>query len=69
MPVDFDRDRMAEALDAHERWWRGTLDRPLVKIVLEGEMPKARALTQGNCHEVERPAEEVIEALDEELRC
>ena len=69
MAVDFDRDRMAEALDAHERWWRGELDRPLVKIVLEGEMPKVRALTQGNCHEVERPAEEVIEALDEELRC
>ena len=35
MAVDFDRDRMEAVLDAHERWWRGELDRPLVKVVLE----------------------------------
>lgn len=39
MAVDFDRDRMEAVLDAHERWWRGELDRPLVKVVLEKDLP------------------------------
>ncbi len=70
MAVDFDRDRMEAVLDAHERWWRGELDRPLVKVVLEKDLPRVRALCQANCHEVDRPAEAVVDAIDEELsRC
>ena len=56
MAVDFDRDRMEAVLDAHERWWRGELDHPLVKVVLEKDLPRVRALCQANCHEVDRPA-------------
>ena len=67
MAVDFDRDRMEAVLDAHERWWRGELDRPLVKVVLEKDLPRVRALCQANCHEVDRPAEAVVDAIDEEL--
>lgn len=70
MAVDFDRDRMEAVLDAHERWWRGELDRPLVKVVLEKDLPRVRALCQANCHEVDRPAEAVVDAIDGELqRC
>ena len=70
MAVDFDRDRMEAVLDAHERWWRGELDRPLVKVVLEKDLPGVRALCQANCHEVDRPAEAVVDAIDGELsRC
>ena len=34
MPVHFDRSRLETVIDAHERWWRGELDRPLVKGVV-----------------------------------
>ena len=55
MAVDFDRDRMEAVLDAHERWWRGELDRPLVKVVLEKDLPRVRALCWQNCPAVSAP--------------
>lgn len=41
-----------------------------MKVVLEKDLPRVRALCQANCHEVERPAEAVVDAIDGELsRC
>ena len=34
MPVHFDLDRLERVIDAHERWWNGTLDRPLVSVTV-----------------------------------
>ena len=72
MPVHFSSARMTQVLEAHERWWKGTLDRPLAAVTLTDAYPaagKAAAplLSQKTCHELRWPAEAVIERLDEEL--
>ena len=33
MPIHFSKDRLLEVRDAYERWWNGTLDRPLMNIL------------------------------------
>ena len=72
MPVQFTRERMEAAVKAHEQWWNGQLDRPLMSITLTGAHPaagRARAplLTQATCADTRWSAEELIEALDEAL--
>ena len=56
MPVHFDKARMNAVADAYERWWRGELDRPLVRTSVVGVYPpshvgKAPVISQANCHD------------------
>ena len=72
MPVHFDRSRLETVIDAHERWWRGELDRPLVKGVVSNAYPRShRAFapvpSQSNCHDFSWTAEQVIDAVDSHL--
>jgi len=72
MPVHFDLERMERALDAHTRWWNGTLDRPLVCVTIPDayDVPcraAAPMLSQQSCADFSWSAEQVIDAVDEQL--
>lgn len=72
MAIHFDQQRMELALANHNRWWLGTLGRPLVKITLQDAYlvpAKAPAplLSQGSCAQLQWSPEQVVEALDESL--
>ena len=75
MPVHFDHDRLERVIDAHARWWDGTLDRPLVSVTIpDAHDVTARAsaplLSQKTCTDFSWSPEQVIDALDEHLsRC
>ena len=59
--------RFTEALAAHEAWWTGKLDRPLVHIRLSDAFSDDRTaapLTQANCTDLSRPPEDIIDAWD-----
>lgn len=69
MPVHFDRTRLEAVADSHELWWRGELNRPLVRGVVEGIYPpshvaKVPRLSQATCHDFSLSAEDVIDAED-----
>ena len=67
MPIHFDRARMAEVMAAHEAWWSGKLDRPLLQIRIPDAFPDARRgepLTQANCTDLSRTPEDIIDAWD-----
>ena len=54
MPVHFSQERMKRALDAHDAWWAGALDRPLMKVTLTDAYAGERApavpfLSQASC--------------------
>ena len=72
MAIHFTHERMKAVLENHEKWWNGTLDRPLVKMTLtdayEAEgAEKAPLLSQANCTDFSWTAEEIVEAMDREL--
>ena len=72
MPVHFSAERMAAVLDAHDRWWRGELGRPLIRATITdaypiGPKPKAPILSQENVHDFSWSPEELAEALEWEL--
>ena len=72
MAVHFDKDRLNAVADAHERWWRGELDRPLVKAVIGDAYPRSHVAqapcpSQFNCHDFSWTAEQVIDAVDSSL--
>lgn len=72
MPVHFTRKRMDEVMESHEKWWKGELARPLMKLSLSDFYPaekKARAplLTQATCADFRWSPEELIEKIDEGL--
>ena len=73
MSVHFDIERMAKVKDAHARWWRGELDRPLVKVTLGNAyspvQPSSPApvLTQESCADFRWSAQQLIDALDDQL--
>ena len=72
MAVHFDRNRMQALAEVYERWWRGELDRPLVRGVVEHVYPKPYAapapiLNQSNCHDFSWTPEQIIDALDSDL--
>ena len=68
MPIHFDAERMEAVKDAHARWWKGELDRPLVRatIVDAYAAPQAEApvLSQANCTDFRWSPEQVVESLD-----
>jgi len=72
MAVRFDAERMQRALDVHERWWSGTLDRPLVSVTVPDAYPQekrtpAPILSQASCADFSWSPEQVIDAIDENL--
>ena len=72
MAVAFTEERMNEVLDRHERWWKGTLDGPLLCVTIGGAHPfegrsKAPWLSQSTCADFRWSPEELIETLDESL--
>lgn len=75
MPIHFDRERLDHVIDAHTRWWNGTLDRPLVSVTIPDayDVPcraAAPLLSQQNCADSSWSAEQVIDSIDEQLsRC
>ena len=69
MAVHFDRQRMESVADNHDRWWRGKLNRPLLRGVYENfyqpsHIAKVPRLSQATCHDFSLTAEEVIDAED-----
>lgn len=72
MAVHFTADRMAQVADAHEKWWRGELDRPLIRVHVTDFYPpshtaKAPVLSQATCHDFSWTPEEIIDAEDSRL--
>lgn len=72
MPVHFDKKRMDAVTDSHERWWRGELNRPLVKAAVGNAYPPSHAAQapfpdQSNCHDFLWSAEQIIDAVDSHL--
>ena len=72
MAIHFDRNRMEALLDVYDRWWKGELDRPLVRAVVGNAYPSPRIvaaplLSQANCHDFSWTAEQIIDALDNDL--
>lgn len=71
MYIHFSPDRMAKVRENHLRWWRGELDRPLIKLTIDDRYPvepsDVPVLSQANCHDFSVCAEAVIDGLDREL--
>ena len=71
MPIHFDKDRMLEVRDAHDRWWNGTLDRPLMYLTIDNayDAPASKAPfpDQWNCCDFSISPEEVVDAVDAEF--
>lgn len=69
--IRFDKNRMASVLDAHMRWWEGTLDRPLVSVTLTDAHPAASGgrppVSQATALDFSLSPEEVIGDLDRAL--
>ena len=72
MSVHFSQERMKRALDAHDAWWTGALDRPLMKVTLTDAYAGERApavpfLSQASCADFSYTPHELIERIDCEL--
>ena len=71
MYIHFDKERMQEVIDRHDRWWNGTLGRPLVSLkrlhVYPGAQTQIPTLQQSNCHDFSYSPRQIIEAWDREM--
>lgn len=68
MAIHFDQARMEQTAQAHARWWKGELDRPLMKVTVSDAYRVSDCsipvLSQKNCTDFSLPPEQVIEGLD-----
>ena len=68
MAIHFDCDRLEQAVQNHLRWWRGELNRPLVKAVIVDayDAPECSipVLSQKTCNDFSVSPEQVVDALD-----
>lgn len=68
MPIHFNAERMECAAQAHALWWKGELDRPLMKVTIADayDVPPCSipVLSQQNCNDFSISPEQVIDALD-----
>ena len=67
--IHFDKDRMAAVMAAHEAWWDGKLDRPLVKICITDAYPAEKdppvpLLSQANCHDFSIPVDALLDTIE-----
>lgn len=71
MAVHFDMERMEQVAQNHIRWWKGELDRPLIKVLIEDayEVPACSipVLSQKTCNDFSVTPEQVVDALDNAL--
>lgn len=72
MGIQFNRSRMEEVIENHERWWNKKLDRPLIKGTIQHAHPLAHGavaprLSQENSTDFSWTAEQIIETLDAHL--
>jgi 5-methyltetrahydrofolate--homocysteine methyltransferase len=71
MAIHFSKDRMAQVLENHDRWWRGELGQPLVKVFIENAYPAENCgtalLSQENCTDFTISPEQIIDAFDHSL--
>lgn len=72
MLIHFDKDRLAEVRDAHDRWWNGTLGRPLVSVSRWGVYAQSPSDTvpvpsQANCHDFSYSPSQIIRAVDHDM--
>ncbi len=72
MPIDFNKERWVSIRESYGKWWAGTLDRPIVPVVLEGVEPGRRCpstplLTQATCADLSIPATDLVDRIDYEL--
>ncbi|NLD86968.1 MAG: hypothetical protein GX633_01740 [Clostridiales bacterium] len=71
MGVHFDKSRMERVRAAHDSWFEGKLNRPLLSITLydayPSDKPLENPLTMENYDDFSRSPEEVIELLDRQL--
>lgn len=73
MPIHFDKTRYANLAETYDRWWNGTLGRPLIKIMVRDafepnrEKPNVPLLSQANCHQFDYTAEQIVDRIDYEL--
>ena len=70
---DFDKTRYANLEKVYNSWWNGTLDRPLIKIMVRDaftpnrEKPDVPLLSQANCHRFDYTPEQLVDRIDYEL--
>lgn len=68
MAIHFTAERMKQVYENHARWWKGELDRPLVKITVPDAYPEipteAPSLSQATCMDLQWTPEQVIDATD-----
>ena len=67
--IHFDKDRMAAVMAAHEAWWDGKLDRPLVKICITDAYPAEKdppvpLISQANCHDFSIPVDALLDTIE-----
>ena len=72
MGIDFTPERWEETKTTYAAWWRKELERPIFPVILTGRdpgrpEPAAPLLTQATCHQLDIPAEDIIDRLDYEL--
>lgn len=72
MRIDFSPGRWENIRETYEQWWEGTLERPILPVILEGrgaigKQPETPLLTQATCHELHIPAKALIDRIDYEL--
>jgi hypothetical protein len=72
MPIDFDAGRWDAVRQTYRKWWAGTLDRPLVPVLVRGRdpgrlQPAAPLLSQATCADLSVSPEDIIDRIDYEL--
>ena len=74
MAIHFSKERLETVIGNHARWWRGELDRALLRVTVTdmyapSHTPQAPILSQSSCADFNWSAEQMIDALDAELSC
>lgn len=70
MPIHFPPERWDNIRDTYQKWWDGTLDRPLFKLTVsnayppERNAPAAPLLTQANVNDFNLSPEDIIDTID-----
>lgn len=72
MSIDFSEVRWQKVINNYEAWWQGSLERPLVPLVVDGRdpgrpLPSAPLLTQATVTDLTIPPEALVDRLDYEL--
>lgn len=68
----FDAKRWDSIKDTYGKWWAGTLERPLLQVMLKKEASKGKEpdiplLSQANCNDLSIPASRIVDRIEYEL--